>query len=90
MSSLDLVLDILCLLPAAFLRLATIPLQTIHDLTGQVTRVDPHYFDYGGNADIWKGRWAQTNSRHTMEVLSHIHPTHQPFLKSGFVLTGGS
>lgn len=76
-SSVDLgsaaILDLI--LPLTYLRLTATPLRPAQDLTGQITRVGPHYFDYGGNADIWEGKWIQKESGRMMEV--HIRlPTH--------------
>jgi hypothetical protein len=50
------------------------------DLTGQVTKTEPHYFAYGGNGDVWKGRWTQKYPVCVMEVQTCLL-IGQPFMK---------
>jgi len=37
--------------------------QPTRDLTGQVIKMEPYYFAYGGRADIWMGQWIQKDSK---------------------------
>lgn len=58
--------------------LHSLSLQSALLLTGQVTKTEPYYFDHGGSADIWKGRWANKDSGYAKEV--RINLRRWPFL----------
>jgi hypothetical protein len=49
--------------------------QSTQDLTSQVTKTDSRSFDYGGNADIWKGLWIKNDSGYAVPVQTY-QPAH--------------
>lgn len=44
-------------------------MQPTHDLTGQVLKANPYPFGFGGNADIWK---AKLKDRDSKEVGTYL------------------
>jgi len=58
--------------PSTYIDLIARYLQPAQDLTGQITKDAPYYFAYGGNADIWEGKWTQKRSGRIVKVPTYV------------------
>jgi len=46
-------------------------LESAQYLTGRITKAASYYFAYGGNADIWEGKWTRP-SGHSVKVPTYV------------------
>lgn len=50
------------------------------DLSGRVSKEEDYYFDHGGSADIWKGKWQKTSESSQLVSNYFIYIDHRPYV----------